>query len=211
MILFLVIAAVLTASLLSFVLSKLLLKRIADKGLRIFMTVVLYLVTIVAFVLIFPSGAVGDYATDAVAEYRGRLTALADTQYPGWAEMRVNTADMQEMIDRFTELTETDEESGLIETIAFWYIRHKTAVGTESLSFLIAQIGGGKDIVTMGELSERAFAEIDEAVLSVVFWIRIGVALVYLLFLGLFSVVALSLRKSKRPRVNKSITFGHSD
>lgn len=211
MILFLVIAAVLTASLLSFVLSKLLLKRIADKGLRIFMTVVLYLVTIVAFVLIFPSGAVGDYATDAVAEYRGRLTALADTQYPGWAEKRVNTADMQEMIDRFTELTETDEESGLIETIAFWYIRHKTAVGTESLSFLIAQIGGGKDIVTMGELSERAFAEIDEAVLSVVFWIRIGVALVYLLFLGLFSAVALSLRKSKRPRVNKSITFGHSD
>lgn len=211
MILFLVIAAVLTASLLSFVLSKLLLKRIADKGLRIFMTVVLYLVTIVAFVLIFPSGAVGDYATDAVAEYRGRLTALADTQYPGWAEKRVNTADMQEMIDRFTELTETDEESGLIETIAFWYIRHKTAVGTESLSFLIAQIGGGKDIVTMGELSERAFAEIDEAVLSVVFWIRIGVAVVYLLFLGLFSVVALSLRKSKRPRVNKSITFGHSD
>lgn len=211
MILFLVIAAVLTASLLSFVLSKLLLKRIADKGLRIFMAVVLYLVTIVAFVLIFPSGAVGDYATDAVAEYRGRLTALADTQYPGWAEKRVNTADMQEMIDRFTELTETDEESGLIETIAFWYIRHKTAVGTESLSFLIAQIGGGKDIVTMGELSERAFAEIDEAVLSVVFWIRIGVALVYLLFLGLFSAVALSLRKSKRPRVNKSITFGHSD
>ncbi len=211
MILFLVIAAVLTASLLSFVLSKLLLKRIADKGLRIFMTVVLYLVTIVAFVLIFPSGAVGDYATDAVAEYRGRLTALADTQYPGWAEKRVNTADMQEMIDRFTELTETDEESGLIETIAFWYIRHKTAVGTESLSFLIAQIGGGKDIVTMGELSERAFAEIDEAVLSVVFWIRIGVAVVYLLFLGLFSAVALSLRKSKRPRVNKSITFGHSD
>lgn len=211
MILFLVIAAVLTASLLSFVLSKLLLKRIADKGLRIFMTVVLYLVTIVAFVLIFPSGAVGDYATDAVAEYRGRLTALADTQYPGWAEKRVNTADMQEMIDRFTELTETDEESGLIETIAFWYIRHKTAVGTESLSFLIAQIGGGKDIVTMGELSERAFAEIDEAVLSVVFWIRVGVTLVYLLFLGLFSAVALSLRKSKRPRVNKSITFGHSD
>lgn len=211
MILFLVIAAVLTASLLSFVLSKLLLKRIADKGLRIFMTVVLYLVTIVAFVLIFPSGAVGDYATDAVAEYRGRLTALADTQYPGWAEKRVNTADMQEMIDRFTELTETDEESGLIETIAFWYIRHKTAVGTESLSFLIAQIGGGKDIVTMGELSERAFAEIGETVLSVVFWIRIGVALVYLLFLGLFSVVALSLRKSGRPRVNKSITFGHSD
>lgn len=211
MILFLVIAAVLTASLLSFVLSKLLLKRIADKGLRIFMTVVLYLVTIVAFVLIFPSGAVGDYATDAVAEYRGRLTALADTQYPGWAEKRVNTADMQEMIDRFTELTETDEESGLIETIAFWYIRHKTAVGTESLSFLIAQIGGGKDIVTMGELSERAFAEIDEAVLSVVFWIRVGVTLVYLLFLGLFSVVALSLGNSKRPRVNKSITFGHSD
>lgn len=211
MILFLVIAAVLTASLLSFVLSKLLLKRIADKGLRIFMAVVLYVVTIVAFVLIFPSGAVGDYATDAVAEYRGRLTALADTQYPGWAEKRVNTADMQEMIDRFTELTETDEESGLIETIAFWYIRHKTAVGTESLSFLIAQIGGGKDIVTMGELSERAFAEIDEAVLSVVFWIRVGVTLVYLLFLGLFSAVALSLRKSKRPRVNKSITFGHSD
>ena len=118
---------------------------------------------------------------------------------------------LQEMIDRFTELTETDEESGLIETIAFWYIRHKTAAGTESLSFLIDRIGGGKDIVTMGELSERAFAEIDEAVLSVVFWIRIGVALVYLLFLGLFSAVALSLRKSKRPRVNKSITFGHSD
>ena len=175
------------------------------------MTVVLYLVTIVAFVLIFPSGAVGDYAADAVAEYRGRLTALADTQYPGWADKTVNTADMQEMIDRFTELTETDEESGLIETIAFWYIRHKTAVGTESLSFLIAQIGGGKDIVTMGELSERAFAEIGEAVLSVVFWIRVGVTLVYLLFLGLFSAVALSLRKSKRPRVNKSITFGHSD
>ena len=59
MILFLVIAAVLTASLLSFVLSKLLLKRIADKGLRIFMAVVLYLVTIVAFVLIFPSGQSG--------------------------------------------------------------------------------------------------------------------------------------------------------
>ena len=167
--------------------------------------------TIVAFVLIFPSGAVGDYATDAVAEYRGRLTALADTQYPGWAEKRVNTADMQEMIDRFTELTETDEESGLIETIAFWYIRHKTAVGTESLSFLIEQIGGGKDIVTMGELSERAFAEVNEAVLSVVFWIRIGVAVVYLLFLGVFSAVALSLRKSGRPRVNKSITFGSSD
>ena len=211
MILFLVIAAVLTASLLSFVLSKLLLKRIADKGLRIFMTVVLYLVTIIAFVLIFPSGAIGNRAVDALGEYRGRLTALADTQYPGWAEKRVNTADMQEMIDRFTELTETDEESGLIDTIAFWYIRHKTAVGTESLSFLIAQIGGGKDIVTMGELSERAFAEIGEAVLSVVFWIRVGVTLVYLLFLGLFSAVALSLRKSGRPRVNKSITFGHSD
>lgn len=211
MILFLVIAAVLTASLLSFVLSKLLLKRIADKGLRIFMTVVLYLVTIVAFVLIFPSGAVGDYATDAVAEYRGRLTALADTQYPGWAEKRVNTADMQEMIDRFTELTETDEESGLIETIVFWFIRHKTAAGTESLSFLIDQIGGGKDIVTMGELSERAFLEVNEAVLSAVFWIRIGVTVLYLLFLGLFLIVSLSLRKSGRPRVNKSITFGHSD
>lgn len=211
MILFLVIAAVLTASLLSFVLSKLLLKRIADKGFRIFMAVVLYLVTIVAFVLIFPSGAVGDYATDAVAEYRGRLTALADTQYPGWADKTVNTGNMQEMIDRFTELTETDEESGLIETIVFWFIRHKTAAGTESLSFLIAQIGGGKDIVTMGELGERAFAEVNEAVLSVVFWIRIGVAVVYLLFLGLFSVVALSLRKSGRPRVNKSITFGSSD
>ena len=211
MILFLVIAAVLTASLLSFVLSKLLLKRIADKGFRIFMAVVLYLVTIVAFVLIFPSGAVGDYATDAVAEYRGRLTALADTQYPGWADKTVNTGNMQEMIDRFTELTETDEESGLIETIAFWYIRHKTAVGTESLSFLIAQIGGGKDIVTMGELGERAFAEVNEAVLSVIFWIRIGVAVVYLLFLGLFLIVSLSLRKSGRPRVNKSITFGSSD
>ena len=211
MILFLVIAAVLTASLLSFVLSKLLLKRIADKGFRIFMAVVLYLVTIVAFVLIFPSGAVGDYAADAIAEYRGRLTALADTQYPGWADKTVNTGNMQEMIDRFTELTETDEESGLIETIAFWYIRHKTAVGTESLSFLIAQIGGGKDIVTMGELSERAFAEIGEAVLSVVFWIRIGVAVVYLLFLGVFSAVALSLRKSGCPRVNKSITFGSSE
>lgn len=211
MILFLVIAAVLTASLLSFVLSKLLLKRIADKGFRIFMAVVLYLVTIVAFVLIFPSGAVGDYATDAVAEYRGRLTALADTQYPGWADKTVNTGNMQEMIDRFTELTETDEESGLIETIVFWFIRHKTAAGTESLSFLIAQIGGGKDIVTMGELGERAFAEVNEAVLSAVFWIRIGVAAAYLLFLGLFSVVALSLRKSGRPRVNKSITFGSSE
>lgn len=211
MILFLVIAAVLTASLLSFVLSKLLLKRIADKGFRIFMAVVLYLVTIVAFVLIFPSGAVGDYATDAVAEYRGRLTALADTQYPGWADKTVNTGNMQEMIDRFTELTETDEESGLIETIVFWFIRHKTAAGTESLSFLIAQIGGGKDIVTMGELGERAFAEVNEAVLSVVFWIRIGVAVVYLLFLGVFSAVALSLRKSGRPRVNKSITFGSSE
>lgn len=211
MILFLVIAAVLTASLLSFVLSKLLLKRIADKGFRIFMAVVLYLVTIVAFVLIFPSGAVGDYATDAVAEYRGRLTALADTQYPGWADKTVNTGNMQEMIDRFTELTETDEESGLIETIVFWFIRHKTAAGTESLSLLIAQIGGGKDIVTMGELSERAFAEANEAVLSVVFWIRVGVTLVYLLFLGLFLIVSLSLRKSGRPRVNKSITFGSSD
>lgn len=211
MILFLVIAAVVIAASVSFLLSKLLLKRIADKGLRIFMAVVLYLVTIVAFVLIFPSGAVADYATDAVAEYRGRLTALADTQYPGWADKTVNTGNMQEMIDRFTELTETDEESGLIETIVFWFIRHKTAAGTESLSFLIAQIGGGKDIVTMGELSERAFAEVNEAVLSVVFWIRIGVAVVYLLFLGLFSVVALSLRKSGRPRVNKSITFGSSE
>lgn len=211
MIIFLTIAAVLAAAMLSFVLSALLLKRVADKGLRIFMTVVLYLVTIVAFVLIFPSGAVGEYAADAVAEYRGRLTALADTQYPGWAEKRVNTADMQEMIDRFTALTETDEESGLIETIAFWYIRHKTAAGTESLSFLIDRIGGGKEIVTMGELSERAFAEFNEAVLSVIFWIRVGVTLVYLLFLGLFSAVALSLRKSGRPRVNKSITFGSSD
>ena len=211
MILFLVIAAVLTASLLSFVLSKLLLKRIADKGFRIFMTVVLYFVTIVAFVLIFPLGAVGDYAIDTIAEYRGRLTALADTQYPGWTEKTVNTANMQEMLDRFTELTETDEESGLIETIVFWFIRHKTAAGTESLSFLIDQIGGGKDIVTMGELSERVFAEISETVLSAVFWIRIGVAVVYLLFLGLFLIVSLSLRKSGRPRVNKSITFGSSD
>lgn len=211
MILFLVIAAVLTASLLSFVLSKLLLKRIADKGLRIFMTVVLYLVTIVAFVLIFPSGAIGNRAVDALGEYRGRLTALADTEYPGWADKTVNTADMQEMIDRFTELMETDEESGLIETIAFWYIRHKTAVGTESLSFLIAQIGGGKDVVTMGELSERAFEEISETVLSVVFWIRIGVTVVYLLFLIIFAIVSLSLRKTGQPRINKSITFGHSD
>ena len=186
MILFLVIAAVLTASLLSFVLSKLLLKRIADKG-------------------------VGDYAADAVAEYHGRLTALADTQYPGWADKTVNTGNMQEMIDRFTELTQTDEESGLIETIVFWFIRHKTAAGTESLSFLIDRIGGGKDVVTMGELSERAFAEISETVLSAVFWIRIGVAVVYLLFLGLFLIVSLSLRKSGRPRVNKSITFGSSD
>lgn len=211
MIIFLTIAAVLAAAMLSFVLSALLLKRVADKGLRIFMTVVLYLVTIVVFVLIFPSGAVGEYAADAVAEYRGRLTALADTQYPGWAEKRVNTADMQEVIDRFTALTETDEESGLIETIAFWYIRHKTAAGTESLSFLIDRIGGGKEIVTMGELSERAFAEVNEAVLSVIFWIRVGVTVVYLLFLGLFSAVALSLRKSERPRVNKSITFGSSE
>ena len=210
MILFLVIAAVLTASL-PFVLSKLLLKRIADKGFRIFMAVVLYFVTIVAFVLIFPSGAVGDYAADAVAEYHGRLTALADTQYPGWADKTVNTGNMQEMIDRFTELTQTDEESGLIETIVFWFIRHKTAAGTESLSFLIDRIGGGKDVVTMGELSERAFAEISETVLSAVFWIRIGVAVVYLLFLGLFLIVSLSLRKSGRPRVNKSITFGSSD
>ena len=101
--------------------------------------------------------------------------------------------------------------ASLIETIVFWFIRHKTAAGTESLSFLIAQIGGGKDIVTMGELSERAFAEVNEAVLSVVFWIRIGVAVVYLLFLGVFSAVALSLRKSGRPRVNKSITFGSSE
>ena len=175
------------------------------------MAVVLYLVTIVAFVLIFPSGAVGDYAADAVAEYRGRLTTLADTQYPGWADKTVNTGNMQEMIDRFTELTQTDEESGLIETIVFWFIRHKTAAGTESLSFLIAQIGGGKEIVTMGELNERAFAEVNEAVLSVIFWIRVGVTVVYLLFLGLFLIVSLSLRKSGRPRVNKSITFGSSD
>ena len=211
MILFLVIAAVVIAALVSFLLSKLLLKRIADKGLRIFMTVVLYLVAIVAFVLIFPLGAVGDYAIDTVAEYRGRLTELADTQYPGWADKTVNTANMQEMLDRFTELTETDEESGLIETIAFWFIRHKTAAGTESLSFLIDRIGDGKDVVTMGELSERAFEEISETVLSVVFWIRIGVAVVYLLFLGLFLIVSLSLRKSGRPRVNRSITFGSSD
>lgn len=211
MIVVLVIAAVVIAALFSFLLSKLLLKRVADKGLRIFMTVVLYLVTIVAFVLILPSGAVGDYAIDTVAEYRGRLTALADTQYPGWADKTVNTANMQEMLDRFTELTETDEESGLIETIVFWFIRHKTAAGTESLSFLIAQIGGGKDIVTMGELSERAFAEINEAVLSAVFWIRIGVAVVYLLFLVIIAIVSLSLRKTGQPRVNKSITFGSSD
>lgn len=211
MILLGVIAAVVTAALFSFLLSKRLLKRITDKGLRIFMTVVLYFVTLAAFVLIFPSGAVGDYAIDTVAEYRGRLTALADTQYPGWADKTVNTGNMQEMIDRFTELTQTDEESGLIETIAFWFIRHKTAAGTESLSFLIDRIGGGKDVVTMGELSERAFAEANEAVLSAVFWIRIGVAVVYLLFLGLFLIVSLSLRKSGRPRVNKSITFGSSD
>ena len=63
----------------------------------------------------------------------------------------------------------------------------------------------------MGELSERAFAEISETVLSAVFWIRIGVAVVYLLFLGLFLIVALSLGNSKRPRVNKSITFGSSE
>lgn len=211
MILLGIIAAVVTAALFSFLLSKRLLKRIADKGLRIFMTVVLYLVTIVAFVLILSSGAIGNRAVDALGEYRGRLTALADTEYPGWADKTVNTGNMQEMIDRFTELTETDEESGLIETIAFWFIRHKTAAGTESLSFLIDRIGGGKDVVTMGELSERAFAEISETVLSVVFWIRIGVAVVYLLFLGLFLIVSLSLRKSGRPRVNKSITFGSSD
>lgn len=211
MILVLVIAAVMIAALFSFLLSKLLLRRVADKGLRIFMTVVLYLVTIAAFVLIFPLGAVGNRAVDALGEYRGRLTALADTEYPGWADKTVNTGNIQEMIDRFTELTETDEESGLIETIVFWFIRHKTAAGTESLSFLIDRIGGGKDVVTMGELSERAFAEISETVLSVVFWIRIGVAVVYLLFLGLFLIVSLSLRKSGRPRVNKSITFGSSD
>lgn len=211
MILVLVIAAVVIAALFSFLLSKLLLKRVADKGLRIFMTVVLYLVTIVAFVLILPSGAIGNRAVDALGEYRGRLTALADTQYPGWADKTVNTANMQEMLDRFTALTETDEESGLIETIVFWFIRHKTAAGTESLSFLIDQIGGGKDIVTMGELSERAFSEVNEAVLSAVFWIRIGVTVLYLLFLGLFLIVSLSLRKSGRPRVNKSITFGNTD
>lgn len=211
MILLGVIAAVVTAALFSFLLSKRLLKRITDKGLRIFMTVVLYLVTLAAFVLIFPSGAIGNRAVDALGGYHGRLTALADTQYPGWADKAVNTGNMQEMIDRFTELTQTDEESGLIETIVFWFIRHKTAAGTESLSFLIDRIGGGKDVVTMGELSERAFAEANEAVLSAVFGIRIGVAVVYLLFLGLFLIVSLSLRKSGRPRVNKSITFGSSD
>lgn len=211
MILVLVIAAVMIAALFSFLLSKLLLRRVADKGLRIFMTVVLYLVTIAAFVLIFPLGAVGNRAVDVLGEYRGRLTALADTEYPGWVDKTVNTGNMQEMIDRFTELTETDEESGLIETIAFWFIRHKTAAGTESLSFLIDRIGDGKDVVTMGELSERAFAEINEAVLSAVFWIRIGVAVVYLLFLVIIAIVSLSLRKTGQPRVNKSITFGSSD
>lgn len=211
MILLGIIAAVVTAALFSFLLSKRLLKRIADKGLRIFMTVVLYLVTLAAFVLIFLSGAIGNKAVDALGGYRGRLTAPADTEYPGWADKTVNTGNMQEMIDRFTELTQTDEESGLIETIVFWFIRHKTAAGTESLAFLIDRIGGGKDVVTMGELSERAFAEISETVLSAVFWIRIGVAVVYLLFLGLFLIVSLSLRKSGRPRVNKSITFGSSD
>lgn len=211
MILVLVIAAVVIAALFSFLLSKLLLKRVADKGLRIFMTVVLYLVTIVAFVLILPSGAIGNRAVDALGEYRGRLTALADTEYPEWADKTVNTGNMQEMIDRFTELTETDEESGLIETIAFWFIRHKTAAGTESLSFLIDRIGGGKDVVTMGELSERAFAEISETVLSVVFWIRIGVTAVYLLFLIIFAIVSLSLRKTGQPRINKAITFGDSN
>lgn len=211
MILLGIIAAVVTAALFSFLLSKRLLKRIADKGLRIFMTVVLYLVTLAAFVLIFLSGAIGNKAVDALGGYRGRLTAPADTGYPGWADKTVNTGNMQEMIDRFTELTQTDEESGLIETIVFWFIRHKTAAGTESLAFLIDRIGGGKDVVTMGELSERAFAEISETVLSAVFWIRIGVAVVYLLFLGLFLIVSLSLRKSGRLRVNKSITFGSSD
>ncbi|MDY3938790.1 MAG: hypothetical protein SOZ27_00720 [Spirochaetia bacterium] len=211
MILVLVIAAVVIAALFSFLLSKLLLKRVADKGLRIFMTVVLYLVTIVAFVLILPSGAIGNRAVDALGEYRGRLTALADTGYPGWADKTVNTGNMQEMIDRFTELTETDEESGLIETIAFWFIRYKTAAGTESLSFLIDRIGGGKDVVTMGELSERAFAEISETVLSAVFWIRIGVTAVYLLFLIIFAIVSLSLRKTGQPRINRSITFGDSN
>lgn len=211
MILILMIAAVVIAALFSFLLSKLLLRRVADKGLRIFMTVVLYLVTIAAFVLIFPLGAVGNRAVDVLGEYRGRLTALADTEYPGWVDKTVNTGNMQEMIDRFTELTETDEESGLIETIAFWFIRHKTAAGTESLSFLIDRIGDGKDVVTMGELSERAFAEINEAVLSAVFWIRIGVAVVYLLFLVIIAIVSLSLRKTGQPRVNKSITFGSSD
>lgn len=211
MILILMIAAVVIAALFSFLLSKLLLRRVADKGLRIFMTVVLYLVTIAAFVLIFPLGAVGNRAVDVLGEYRGRLTALADTEYPGWVDKTVNTGNMQEMIDRFTELTETDEESGLIETIAFWFIRHKTAAGTESLSFLIDRIGGGKDVVTMGELSERAFAEISETVLSVVFGIRIGVTVVYLLFLIIFAIVSLSLRKTGQPRVNRSITFGSSD
>lgn len=211
MILILMIAAVVIAALFSFLLSKLLLRRVADKGLRIFMTVVLYLVTIAAFVLILPSGAIGNRAVDALGEYRGRLTALADTEYPGWADKTVNTGNMQEVIDRFTELTETDEESGLIETIAFWFIRHKTAAGTESLAFLIDRIGGGKDVVTMGELSERAFAEISETVLSVVFRIRIGVTVVYLLFLIIFAIVSLSLRKTGQPRVNRSITFGSSD